>query len=214
MRAVIFDMDGVISDTQSLYSQCESIVLANCGIDIVPEEITRRFAGISDHAQFTELFDEAGMEMPPLEEIVAARNQLMFAIPSEDIKPMPGALELIAALHARAVPTAVASASAMDFIYRILKTLKQVENFSAIVSVDEVEHGKPEPDVFLVAAQRMGMPPRDCIVIEDGYSGMLAAKRAEMKCIGLLTHVSMQDSPADLNVRDLRELSVEKLLKL
>lgn len=214
MKAVIFDMDGVISDTQTLYSNTESAIVARYGIQIAPEEISRRFSGMSDEQEFTEIFSEAGKERPAIAQIAKQRREILFAVPQREIRPMPGSLELIQVLSNQKIPLAVASGSSLEFIRHVLNALDVSHYFSVLTSNDEVENGKPAPDIFLLAAKRLGMKSADCVVIEDGKSGMIAAHKAGMKCVGLLTHVSEEGSPSELKVRDLRELSVEQLFSL
>ena len=109
---------------------------------------------------------------------------------------------------------AIASASRLEFIKKVVDALMLRDFFNVLVSSDEVQNGKPAPDAFLLAAERLGIAPTDCIVIEDGISGMIGAQKAGMKCVGLLSHVRKEDSPADLNVYDMHELSVQRLREL
>ncbi len=208
MKAVIFDMDGVISDTQHIYSAAESKVMEEYGIYVDPEEMARRFSGVSDVDQFGQLFREVGQSMPPIEEIVQKRNALMAGA---HIKVVPGASEIIKMLHDRMIPMAVASGSALDYIDFVLEELALRPLFSAIASGNEVANGKPAPDVFLLAAKRLRVAPSDCVVIEDGLHGMMGAKAAGMFCVGLLTHVTENESPADVNVHNLTDLTLEIL---
>jgi HAD superfamily hydrolase (TIGR01509 family) len=212
MKAVIFDMDGVISDTQVLHAHNESELLKEYGIDMRPEEISRRYAGVPDEVQFPEIFKEAGKELLDLSGFIRRKWDNMFDFPTEDIRPIPGALELIDLLYEKKIPLAVASGSPMNFIEHVLGSLNRREKFSVLVSGDEVTNGKPAPDIFLLAAKRLGVAPEECVVIEDGLSGMQGAKAAGMKCVALLTNVRSEESPADIKVTDLQELSIENLI--
>jgi HAD superfamily hydrolase (TIGR01509 family) len=114
------------------------------------------------------------------------------------------ALELIALLGARGVPIAVASSSPMSFIDQVLSELGVSDAFAARATGEEVPRGKPAPDVFLLAARRLGVAPERCTVIEDAVAGMTAARAAGMRCVALL-HDPTRPLPADLAVRSLRE---------
>lgn len=208
MKAVIFDMDGVISDTQNFHAETECELLRQYGIEMSANEISRRYAGVPDAVMFAEIFSDHGKEMPKLD-IVKHKWDIVRNADARNIHEVPGASELIEGLFNKRIPLAVASGSRTEFIMRVIDTLELRSFFQTFVSSDEVAHGKPAPDVFLLAAQRLGVESSDCVVIEDGLSGMIGAKAAGMKCIALLTHVHEKDSPADIKVHDLRELSPE-----
>jgi len=210
-EAVIFDMDGVISDTQKVHAETECMLFREYGITITPEENTKRFAGVPDPEAFEIIFREAGKPSPDFDTLILRKWELMFKISPERIAPIPGIFELVRNLRTRQIPLAVASSSRLDFIQLVLKSLGFSNDFTVLVSTDEVENGKPAPDIFLLAAARLHVSSAQCAVIEDGLSGMTAAKRAGMHCIGLLTHVSESESPADVNVRSLQDLKLDML---
>lgn len=202
MKAVIFDMDGVISDTQSLAAEVESEVLKSHGIDLGPEQVTREYAGTKHSVMFKKEFAKHGVSAS-VDEAVDMTWKKIFS--SQDrIREIPGSTGLIRRLHGEGYTLAVASGSRMEYIRTVLGKLGVTAYFKALVSGYEVENPKPAPDVFLLAAERIGAEPRDCVVIEDGFNGMQAAKAAGMRCIGLV-----QDNgsyPADVTVRRLSEV--------
>ncbi len=207
MVACIFDMDGVISDTQKIYSSVESELLREYGIHMPPAEITRRFSGVSGRDMWPEIFHEARKACPPPQELSNRVWQRMLDRPLEEITEISGASRLISMLRERDVPLAVASGSRLVFIERVLTTLVLKEHFMAIASSQEVVYGKPAPDVFLLAAARLGVPPSSCVVIEDGINGMHAARSAGMYCIGLVADDGGgKEYPADSIVRSLAEI--------
>ncbi|MBI4458194.1 HAD family phosphatase [Candidatus Uhrbacteria bacterium] len=212
VQAVIFDMDGVISDTQVLHAKTESELLARHGIALHPDEITRRYAGVRDQEMFEEIFGNAGLEMPPLEELLRDKWQSIVGLVRGNVREVPGTRALIDALSAAKVPMAVGSGSRLSFIEMVLAELGVREKFAAVASAEEVRRGKPEPDVFLLAAQRLDVAPTDCLVIEDGVSGMIAARRAGMQCIALVREGGGREYPADRIVENLSAISVAALL--
>jgi HAD superfamily hydrolase (TIGR01509 family) len=207
-EGVIFDMDGVVSDTQTIHAQTESELLRRYGIAMSPEEITREFGGVTDEEMFPQIFGRFGKHIENLNDFIDGRWRDMVESSRGRVRPMAGALELVTTLRARSLPLAVASSSRRAFIDLVLEELKIRDMFDAIVSAGEVTHGKPDPAIFLLAAKRLGIHPRFCVVIEDSVSGMRAAKRAGMHCVGLIPPNSRpNDYPADLVIGDLRELS-------
>jgi beta-phosphoglucomutase family hydrolase len=212
IRAVIFDMDGVISDTQKLHARVESELLKRHGINLEPDEITRRYAGIPDEVFLSDISKIYGVSID-IEQFADEKWRLMIETAQEGVDPIPGALELIAMLWKAGFKLAVASSSIKAFIDTVLDILDIKRYFEAVVSVEDVLRGKPNPDIFLLAAKLMGVNPTDCVVIEDAVSGIKAAKKAGMKTI-LLAEEASHDVNPDITIRDLRELTIERLLSL
>lgn len=211
--AVIFDMDGVISDTQMVHATVESEMLAEHGIEMPAHVISREYAGRGSSALFADVFANAGVPIPDFEALKEERWRRVEARLAEGIPAVPGTREVIEKLHGRNIPLAVASASRMSFITHVLTDLELDTYFETLVSGEDVSRGKPAPDIFLLAADRLGVSARACLVIEDSMNGMLAAREAEMRCIGLVRDGSdASEYPADVVVSDLREVSWEQYL--
>ena len=211
-KAVIFDMDGVISDTQKLHAAVESELLARRGITMTPEEITGKYTGTEDHHMFSEVFSMHGVE-EALEVVLAEKWPLIRKRAAEGIEAIDGVTELIQALRGQDYQVGVASSSPLDFIGEVLGQLNLTELFHALTSGEEVEEGKPDPAIFLLAAERLEVAPQYCLVIEDGRPGMEGAKEAGMKCIGLVED-TRGDYPADYLVDSLRYVSPEVIEQL
>lgn len=203
--AVIFDLDGVISNTQPVHALLESQILQEHGISMDPAEISRRFAGVSGRDMWPTIFREAGRECPQHEMLSDLAFERLCRIPDSEILAIPGTLEVIRGLAGRRKPLAVASGSRPAFIDRVVTALRVKDHFRALVSSKEVPRGKPAPDVFLKAAQKLEVPPELCVVIEDGVSGMEGARAAGMRCIALVQDLSCE-YPADIVVTDLRDV--------
>ena len=185
IEAVIFDMDGVISDTQKLHAKVESELLLRYGVDLSPDEITRRYAGVKTREFFAELLDEKGLSYD-IDVLIEEKWIKMREFTSAPVDCIEGALQLIKSLFDDGYLLAVASASNFDYVNSVLESLNVKDYFSCVVSGDMVKRGKPNPEIFLLAASRLGVNPESCVVIEDGISGMQAARDANMKCIGLV----------------------------
>ncbi len=212
-KAVIFDMDGVVSDTQSFHVEIESMLLKDFGIDMKPDEITKRYAGIADEVMFIELFEKKGIDINCIPDVTRKKWDLMKKVTKGKITSIPYAIDLIHNLKKDGFKLAIASASTKVFISEVVKSLKIAEYFDTLVSTYEVKHGKPAPDIFLLAAKRLKVKPEEAVVIEDGRSGILGATAANMKSIGLVTDIK-NHYPTTKLVLSLKDVSIDMIHKL
>ncbi|MBR9680299.1 MAG: HAD family phosphatase [Candidatus Altiarchaeota archaeon] len=189
INAVIFDMDGVISDTQKVHAGTESKLLQDLGVTVSPDEITKRFAGVPDSETFRVLLEENG-KSADIQSLLTQKMEIFEATLRSGVDEILGSVNLITWLHEKRVPLAVATSLKRSLMEIVLDELHIREFFTATVPGDEVSKGKPDPEIFLKAAKLLGVKPEDCIVIEDGKSGLKGAKKAGMKTIGLGDHVS------------------------
>ena len=185
IKAVIFDMDGVISDTEKFHSKIESELLGRFGVKITPNELTKKYAGVRTKDFFDELLKKQPQKYD-LEKLIKEKNTRMEKLTSLSVSPIKGAINLIKRLKKEKIPLAVASSSNTKYVRIALKKLEVIKFFDAIITGDMVSNGKPDPEIFLLAAKKIKIKPQECLVIEDGISGMKAAKTAKMKCIGLV----------------------------
>lgn len=184
ITAVIFDMDGVIADSEYFNIKAKHIILQNAGIE-VDWHYHDKFLGTTHEYMWTEM----KKEFPQLKEKiryyidlwVKTRKEL---IKEEGLKPMPGVVDLIQGLKEKGLKLAVASSSLKKDIMDNMDTFGITDCFDAFVSGSECEHGKPDPEIFLKAAKAIGKDPKECTVVEDSTAGVAAAKAAEMRCIG------------------------------
>ncbi|MCK5641893.1 MAG: HAD family phosphatase [Gammaproteobacteria bacterium] len=178
-------MDGVISDTQKLHSKIESELLARYDVHITPENITKKYSGIRTKEFFYELLKNQKLEYN-LDTLMNEKWNKMKKSALSSVDAIEGSVDLIKKLFSKNYALAVASASNLNYVQSVLKTLGIIDYFSYIVSGNMVSKGKPNPESFLLAASKIKVTPEKCLVIEDGVSGMEAAKSANMKCIGLV----------------------------
>ena len=204
IKAVIFDMDGVISDTQVLHSKVETELLGRYGVKITPDEITKKYSGVRTTEFFHDLLKGKSVDIDLLLEEKWGR---MINLAKISVPEIEGSINLINSLKEAGFHLAVASASRIDFIKIVLVQLGICDKFDYVVSADEVKNGKPAPDVFLLAAEKLNVKPEECIVIEDGISGMEGAKNAKMKCVGLVSDLR-GEYPADILITSLNDFKI------
>jgi len=212
-KAIIFDMDGVVSDTQKFHAEVESLVLKDFGIIMTPQEITETYAGIADEKMFAEIFEKYGVSVDLVGDAVLKKWDLMGKTASGRITGIPYAVSLIQSLKKNGFKLAIASASRKSFINEVMEALSIADCFDTLVSTQEVQYGKPAPDIFLLAAERLGIQPEEAIVIEDGRSGMIGASAANMKSIGLVADLTV-DYPATKLVLSLGDVTIDMIHRL
>jgi HAD superfamily hydrolase (TIGR01549 family) len=212
IKGIIFDMDGVISDTQKLHSKIESELLNRYGVEITPEMITRKYAGVRAKDFFKELLDKQNKSYN-LDELMNEKWSRMKELALEFVEEVDGAVDLIKMFYKNKFPLAVVSSSELSYVNVVLEKLNIKDYFSVIISGDMVTNGKPNPEGFLLASNKINVPFNECLVIEDGISGMQAAKNAKMKCIGLVKDKN-EEYPTKNLVLSLGEVSVDYINQL
>ncbi len=212
ISAFIFDMDGVLSDTQQLHSRIESEVLAEYGIIISPEEISPRFAGTRTEEIFAKILEEHHSSYS-VADLLEEKWRRVTAMAESDVVPIKGAIALLERLTKEGYPLSVASSSRTAYVELILRSLGIENHFQYVVTGEMVKRGKPDPDIFLLAAEKMHFPPEECIVIEDSRLGMLAARDAGMRCIGLVEDIH-REYPTPHLVQTLDEVTPEYIASL
>jgi len=183
---LIFDCDGVLVDSEPIAARIASECFAELGIAISPAAMIARFAGVSGPKVTDLLLAENGRseDATARAEITAARGRRIVAALERELRPMPGIAPALATL---ALPRCVASSSRLDRIGRSLEVTGLAGFFGAAVfSAEQVARGKPAPDLFQFAAERMGVSPDRCLVIEDSPFGVTAGRAAGMQVLGFV----------------------------
>ena len=210
IKAVIFDHDGVIADTEPIHFKADNIVLSMFGYGIGASE-NESLVGISTKKSW-EIFREMFKIPEEVDYLVQEKTRVAVEIlGKEGIKPNEGLLQLLEKLKSSGYSLAIASGQYRKVIDAVLTKLKIASYFSVIVSGEETAKGKPSPELFLTAAKRLNMNPEECAVIEDSESGVLAAKAAGMLCVALKmpSTASHDITAADKIVSSLSEITME-----
>ncbi|MBO8187646.1 HAD family hydrolase [Streptomyces spirodelae] len=182
--AVVFDLDGTLVDSEPHYYEAGRRLLTAHGVPGFTWEDHLRFIGISTRETLETLRREHGLTAP-VETLLAEKNHFYLELARSGTEVFPQMRKLVERLHAAGHPLAVASGSSRAAIDAVLGATSLDELLPLRVSAEEVPHGKPEPDVFLEAARRLGVSPADCVVIEDAPPGAEAARRAGMRCVAV-----------------------------
>jgi beta-phosphoglucomutase len=184
--AVIFDMDGVLVDSYQAHFQSWRIVAAAHGRSMGREEFDATF-GRTSREIIAALWPESASSDADIARLDAEKEAAFRGILAGDFPAMPGAESLLESLHAAGLVLAVGSSGPPENVDLVLDRLGKRSLFSALVHGMDVTRGKPDPQVFLLAAERLGVPPRHCAVVEDAPLGIAAAKAAGMASVGLVS---------------------------
>jgi beta-phosphoglucomutase len=186
IKACIFDLDGVIVDTAHYHFLAWKRLADELGIAFT-EHDNERLKGVSRMRSMDILLELGGISLSMYEkERLANKKNSWFVDYIERMIPeeiFPGVKPLLVGLRARGIKVALASSS--KNAQTVIEVLHIQHEFDAVVDGTMVTHTKPDPEIFLLAAQRLGISPADCLVFEDAEAGVEAALTAGMKCIGI-----------------------------
>ncbi len=210
---VVWDLDGVLADTAAQHFSAWRDALKKRGIDFSQEDFSQTF-GMRNEEIIKKILGDSisGEDMQSIaqEKELAFRSQISGALQS-----LPGVMKLLKELKDNNYRMALATSAPLENAKVILETLGITEYFDAIVSGEDVEKGKPDPEVFLKAAKRIDVKASNCLVFEDSIAGIQAAKGAGMKCIAVsITHTVEKLSLADLVVKSLEEVEMHKVKQI
>lgn len=198
LELALFDMDGVLADTEPIHLAASQRLLAEEGFELTAE-INRDFLGHTDRDFFAALIRRYGLRHP-VEYYVERKTAAVIATLRDDgLAPNPGVVEALLRLGWNGVQAVVASSSAPDVIDAVVGATGLRRSFAGLYSASMVERGKPAPDLFRFAASHRGVAPAGCLVIEDAPAGIAAARAAGMRVIGIRTESA---AGADLSAAD------------
>lgn len=183
--AIVFDMDGVLLDSEPLHYQALSSVLRADGVSL-SRAANEAFIGSTVEATFGALIAQYGLPRS-MAEYIQTYDAAVLEVLEAPRQPADGVVDLLCAARARGMRVALASSSRRLWIDATLRSIGLSRAFEVVVSGDDVQHGKPDPEIYLLAASCLGLPPEHCLAIEDAPNGVLSARRAGMSVIGVRT---------------------------
>jgi len=214
IKAIIFDMDGVMIDSEPIWFKVDNALIKKFGI---PKDIDYRdkILGVTARVAIKtlrSLFDLKGATS----EIIKTRFKIVKKLFKERVKLNSGALQLFKNLRQKGYTLAVASSAPIDIINIILAKFKIKKYFKVVVAGHNLKRSKPYPDIFLKTAKKLKIKPENCLIIEDALSGEKAAKKAGMKCI-IVRHKYNQDIKfklANKVVKSLNNINLQMIKSL
>jgi beta-phosphoglucomutase len=223
LRAVIFDFDGVIVDTEMLHLKAFNITLAPYGIEISKEKYYKEMLGLTDLDLFKQIiakdFPDGGDKK--INELLENKRAAFEKLVKSECRTIAGVKEFLDLLKAEKIPVAICSGALLDEIKEILQTNGLINYFDVIVSAEQVKRGKPFPDGFVLTLQRLNEIIRPkilaghCVVIEDSHWGLIAAQKAGMRTIAVTnSYDEKQLSFADKVTGSLSKITIKDLRKI
>jgi len=189
--AVVFDLDGLMFDTEALFFRVSCEMLEARGSRFTPEMMAAMIGRRSVEAGHV-LRTMSGLE-EPAEVLLADVRERFLAVVDTDVSPSPGLLELLDHLKSRSIPAAVATSSRRVYADRLLNGHAIRDRFAFVLASEDVQNGKPDPEIYLKASARLGKDPKSVLVLEDSRAGVEAARAAGAFVVG----VPHEHSPAD-----------------
>ncbi len=212
IRAVVFDMDGVVADTGTVGFIADYSVLKSIGA-VKSEKDFVRSVGMPARHTYNRILSEKNIDADVNELLNKREAEVERAIASKGLKPSVGFNEIVKKLKARGYKVALASSASRRTVDNVLSALRLNNVFYLVVSANDVKMNKPAPDIYIEAARRLNLSPDECVAVEDSETGVASAKSAGLKCIALRTEQTAEHdlSAADVIVSNLRDIKVEAL---
>ena len=186
IQALIFDMDGTLIDNMGVHITVWLEILAEFGVKMSEMEFHTAVAGMTNLETLRKLVNPAITQAEA--DAIALRKESRYRERYRPfLQPVAGLLPFLQQARQAGVPLAVATAAGQENIKFVMNGLQLWDYFDAIVGADDVARGKPHPDLFLLAAERLGLPPEQCLVFEDSMSGIEAGRRAGMPVVVITT---------------------------
>ncbi len=211
LQAVLFDMDGVLLDSERFICRAGIMMFSEKGLETKPEDFLA-FTGMGENRYLGGVAEKYGFPFE-LEKDKARTYEIYEEIVKGKLEPLPGVIDFIKACRDRNLKIAVAtSADRIKMLINLREIGLDASAFDTTVNGLEIEHKKPAPDIFLKAASKLGVEPEHCLVVEDAVSGVEAGKAAGSKVLGLTTTFSREDlQQADWIAADLSYAGMEVL---
>lgn len=209
IHAVLFDMDGTMVDNTEYHKKAWQEFFKRHDMEFSEEDFRVKFSGKNNKQIFQMLFGEH-ISDEEVNTFADEKETIYRELYTDHVKPIAGLPEFLEELKQKGIKIAVATTAIKANRDFILNALKLNNTFDAVIGYEDVIKGKPDPEIFLKAADKLGVKPESCIVFEDAPSGIEAAKRAGMRTVGLLTSHTKEKQNADIVIDNFRELKVSE----
>ena len=186
IRGVLFDMDGVLADSEQYICKAAIMMFEEKGLTVKPIDF-KPFVGTGENRYIGGVAEKYGLEVD-IENVKARTYEIYRSIIRGNLKPLPGAREMVSRCRKMGLRLALAtSADTVKMEANLMEIGIPASAFNAIITGLDVENKKPAPDIYIKAAERIGLQPEECLVIEDAVSGIKAAKSAGCRCLAVTT---------------------------
>ncbi len=213
IKAVLFDMNGIIIDDEHIHEMAFKETVKPYGIEMDHSTYLSCCAGQTDRAGYEQIASTFSKNLP-IDDLLLQKSQMYLKLFPANKKDYPKVIDLIHSL-AKNFTLALTSSSSRAEVDLITKEFDIDHEFSITISADDATKGKPNPEPYLITAQKLNLQTKECVVIEDSHSGVLSAKAAGCYCIGVTTTHSKEDlKEADLVVGDFSQINTEVIQKL
>jgi HAD superfamily hydrolase (TIGR01509 family) len=176
MRAVVFDMDGLMFNTEDVYTAVGTELLRRRGCEFTAE-LKHEMMGLQAEPSFGIMIRYCNLS-ETWQQFAIESNRLFKELVGERFAPMPGLIELLDALQRAKMPLAIATSSALELVDVCLAPFRMRERFQFVLTAEDITQSKPHPEIYLTAARRLGVPPAEMMVLEDSQNGCMAAASA------------------------------------
>lgn len=212
--AAIFDMDGLLVDSEPLWDRAELEVMASLGVDITRRHELPDTLGLRIDMVVELWYAQQPWSGPDRQEVTQRIIARSLSLVEEERPLLPGVREALALCKAEGLKVGLASASPLHMLEKVLAMFELTDYFDALASAEALPYSKPHPQVYLDCAAKLGVSPLTCVALEDSVNGMIASKAARMRSIVVPEHANQQDARyalADVKLTSLAELTVAHL---
>ncbi len=202
LGAFIFDMDGTLVDNMPVHTQVWIELLAQQGVSLTADEFHRQASGKTNRQILRQMLGD-DLSDAAIVEFAERKEALYRARYRPHLKPLAGLVNFLEQAQRLAISMAVVTSAERPNVQFVLGGLNITSYFEVVMGSEQVQHSKPHPEGFMLAAQKLGVAPQDCLVFEDSLAGVQAAHRAGMRAVALATTVAPElfaDSPAVIRV--------------
>ncbi len=211
---VVFDMDGVLVDSNPYHKKSLKRFARKHGYDLTEKELRSRIYGRQNKEWIPELF-ERDMDARQIEEYGIEKESLFQKIYRKDVKPLPGLIQFLDILRQEKIPRAIATSAPRMNVDFVFSNTEIGNYFGLVLDESHIKRGKPDPEAYLKASDLLGFDPGECVVFEDSLSGVESARTAGCRVIAVgTTHEEHEFGKIDLYIRDFTNLTLEDISRL